>query len=401
MMIHEPRACAPTNGADGHGVAPASKRGGSRAGRRLGGARTALLLLLAGLGCTPPTRAALALDPAIQPERQPERGVPKAYHELVDVLRTMPDHVPGPADRDRIVAVARAFQDALASDGNARDPLKTDANNIIVSLSDGSFSGPKSIAALRRDASGSAIEPLGAWHPERMRGAHPNGPLAAKLRQGGEGDCVGLSVVKAFATTPTGSGLLRASVARGADGTFQVVLPGAADTPFGFPAADLDQFGRGDAPASALVAALYRYFRLDPRHGSLPTNKAMALLAMGYGHHERLWDAVSSPSDIANFLREKAPHVGRDVAMVFGGAPDHQGDWSRGDGHAFAVIRIDAATDRLIYTNPWDSSRERTIAISTLARSAAGAPADFETITFDDRHLPPLDGDAAKNKEPR
>ena len=108
----------------------------------------------------------------------------------------------------------------------------------------------------------------------------------------------------------------------------------------------------------------------------------MELLAGNLGRHARLADAKSSAADIERFLLGNAPMVGAKVAMVFGGKPAHGGDWSRGDGHAFAVLRIDAASRTVFYTNPWNEGKVHTIAISDLAAQASGTSADFETVSF-------------------
>lgn len=127
---------------------------------------------------------------------------------------------------------------------------------------------------------------------------------------------------------------------------------------------------------------MFRYFHRDPKQGALPTNKVMELLAGTLGDHARRADAEMTPQEITEFLARNADNVGRGVAMVFGGKPGRNGEWTKGDGHAFAVIRIDPAAGMLTYTNPWNEATTRTIAIADLARQAAGTSADFETVTF-------------------
>jgi hypothetical protein len=145
---------------------------------------------------------------------------------------------------------------------------------------------------------------------------------------------------------------------------------------------ELDQFGKGDPGAAAVVGAMFQYFHKDPKQGALPTNEVMELLAGHAGGHDRLADAHSTPKVITDYLLQHADGVGSRYAMVFGGKPARNGDWSKGDGHAFAIIRIDRSNMMLTYTNPWNEATTRNIPIEDLARQAAGTPADFETVSF-------------------
>src|SRR5262249_25574967 len=223
---------------------------------------------------------------------------------------------------------------------------------------------------------------FGSWRPD-LSGAPIQGAIGTHLNQTHEGDCVGVSVLKAFSTTRAGAELLHRAVTRNNDGSYNVSLPGDPSTLYRLAPGDLDQYGRGEPAAAAVVGALYRYFHLDPAHAALPTNKVMELLAGRFGDHARLADAETSPAGLTDFLMKHADRVGVDVAMVFGGKPGPKGEWSKGDGHAFAVLHINADAGTLTYTNPWDEGRQtRTIAIADLARQAAGTSADFETITF-------------------
>lgn len=309
------------------------------------------------------------------------RAIETTYHQLLTELDHSRGARPDGATHQRISAAAQAFQAAMQQDGGARDDLKTDVKNIVVSLGDGSYSAEGSILALQRDAKGSVID-AGPWQPALAGNPLPQ-PIGTHLNQTSEGDCVGISVVKAFSTTQAGARILQRGVTQNPDGSYNVSLPGAPSTVFHLQAADLDQYGKGDAPAAAVVGAMFQYFHLDPAKGSLPTNKVMELLAGQYGDHQRLADAHSSAQDITRFLLSHASAVGSRAAIVFGGKPARNGDWSKGDGHAFAIIHIDPASGLLSYTNPWNEGVQvRSIAISELAAQAAGTSADFEVVTF-------------------
>ena len=309
------------------------------------------------------------------------RAIETTYHQLLTEL----DHSRGARldgqTRQHITTAAQAFQASMARDGGARDNLNTDVKNIVVSFSDGSYSAEGSLHALQRDAKGSVID-AGPWQPA-LAGNPITQPIGTHLNQTSEGDCVGISVVKAFSNTQAGAQILQRGVTLNTDGSYNVSLPGAPSTVFHLQAGDLDQYGKGDAPAAAVVGAMFQYFHLDPAKGSLPTNKVMELLAGHYGDHQRLADAHSSPQDITRFLLSHASAVGSQAAIVFGGKPARNGDWTKGDGHAFAIIHIDPASGLLSYTNPWNEGVQvRTIAISELAAQAAGTSADFEMVTF-------------------
>ena len=309
------------------------------------------------------------------------RAIEGAYHQLIDELYQSRSTQTDDTMRLRIAQAAQEFQRVMQRDGGARLELATDATNIVVSLGDGTFSADASIMALRRDAKGSVID-AGTWSPRVLRGVPIPWVIGTHLNQSNEGDCVGISVVKAFANTQAGASILREAVTVNADGSYNISLPGDPYTLSHLGPDGLDQFGEGDPAAAALVGAMFRYFHMDPRKGALPTNKVMELLAGNLGDHDRLSDAQSSPQEITDFLMRHANGVGSHVAMVFGGKPAHNGDWSKGDGHAFAVIHIDAVSGTLTYTNPWNESTTRTIAIADLARQAAGTSADFETVSF-------------------
>ncbi len=133
----------------------------------------------------------------------------------------------------------------------------------------------------------------------------------------------------------------------------------------------LAQYGLGDPAATAIIGVL-PLFGPDPRHSSRSTNKVMELLAGELGRHARLADAKASAPEIERFLMETAPIVGVRV-----------GGWSRGDGHALAVVRIEAASRTVFYTNPWNEGRVRAIAISDPARQASGTRADLEPSASD------------------
>ncbi len=309
------------------------------------------------------------------------RAIETTYHQLLTELDHSRGARPDGQTRQHITTAAQAFQASMARDGGARDNLNTDVKNIVVSLSDGSYSAEGSIHALQRDAKGSVID-AGPWQPA-LAGNPITQPIGTHLNQTSEGDCVGISVVKAFSNTQAGAQILQRGVTLNTDGSYNVSLPGAPSTVFHLQASDLDQYGKGDAPAAAVVGAMFQYFHLDPAKGSLPTNKVMELLAGQYGDHQRLADAHSSPQDITRFLLSHASAVGSHAAIVFGGKPARNGDWSKGDGHAFAIIHIDPASGLLSYTNPWNEGVQvRTIAISELAAQAAGTSADFEMVTF-------------------
>jgi hypothetical protein len=308
------------------------------------------------------------------------RAIGQAYARLIGVLEHSGGDGPARAGRASISAAARAFQDALAHDGGARPKLAADASNIIISLDDGTFSAAGSIAALRRDARGNLVE-VGTWQPS-PEGSPVPASVGTVMNQRNEGDCVGISVIKAFSATPAGDAILRKTVTGNADGSFNVSFPGDSSAVYRLGPDGLDQYGKGDAAAAAVVGAVFQYFRLDPAKGALPTNKVMELLAGDLGDHDRLADADSTPAGIAEYLRRNAAAVGTRMAMVFGGRPGRDGEWMKGDGHAFAVIRIDVDDGILTYTDPWNEGEPRTIAIDTLAEQAAGTPADFETVTF-------------------
>jgi hypothetical protein len=309
------------------------------------------------------------------------QAIEGSYHQLIAAMSADRGGQPDAAIRQAIAKAAQQFRDALKRDGGARPGLDMDAKNIVNSLGDGSFSAERSIEVLRRDAKGSVID-FGTWRPA-AGGTAIDGPVGTHLNQTHEGDCVGISVVKSFSNTRAGADILRRAVTQNADGSYAVSLPGDPSTPYRLEAGDLDQYGTGEPAAAAIVGALYRYFHLDPKKSALPTNEVMELLAGRFGDHARLADAETSPAGLADFLMKHANDVGATVAMVFGGKPGPKGDWSKGDGHAFAVIHIDAGAGILTYTNPWDEGRQtRTIAIADLVQQAAGTSADFETVTF-------------------
>jgi len=306
--------------------------------------------------------------------------IDNAYRQLVQTLQQSRNSSTDTTTREQITQTAKNFQDAMQRDGGARPELTADAHNIIASLSDGTFNAAASVNALRRDARGSVIE-SGKWIPS-MPGSPIANPIGTHLNQRSEGDCVGISVVKAFSNTQRGAAILHQAVTQNSDGSYNVSLPGDPSSVYRLNPGELDQFGRGDPGAAAVVGAMFQYFHKDPKQGALPTNKVMELLAGHAGEHDRLADAHSTPGQITAYLLQHADGVGSRYAMVFGGKPARNGDWSQGDGHAFAIIRIDIANMTLTYTNPWNEATTRTIAINDLARQAAGTSADFETVTF-------------------
>ena len=312
--------------------------------------------------------------------RADSEDIESAYRQLVQMLQQSRNGSIGNTERAQIIQAAMRFQDAMQHDGGARPELMTDAHNIIASLSDGTFNAGASVNALRHDAKGSVIE-FGKWNPS-MEGTPLTSPIGTHLNQSSEGDCVGISVVKAFSTTPTGATILRKAVTLNSDSNYNVSLPGDPATVYRLNVGELDQFGKGDPGAAAVVGAMFQYFHKDPKQGALPTNKVMELLAGHAGDHDRLADTHSTPEQITRYLMQHADGVGSRYAMVFGGKPARNGDWSKGDGHAFAIVRIDTANMTLTYTNPWNEATTRTIAIQDLARQAAGTSADFETVTF-------------------
>ncbi|WP_368670156.1 hypothetical protein [Pseudomonas gingeri] len=342
------------------------------------GLRRSLLACALTVACVGGTQAATATDNA------PPIGVRAIEGSLRDLAHVLGQSRGAPLDnatRQRIVAAAQAFQAALKIDGGARANLDTDAKNIIASLSDGSFSADGSLNALHRDAKGSVLF-VGKWNPGTLQGTPIPGPVGTHLNQTSEGDCVGISVIKAFSNTRVGEAILHKTVTGNPDGSFTISLPGDPTTVYHLSGSDLDQYGTGDPSAAALVGAMFQYFHMDPKKGALPTNKVMELLAGHFGEHQRLADRDTSAQGIVDFLTRHAADVGSRTAMVFGGKPSRGGDWTQGDGHAFAVIRIDPAAGLVTYTNPWNEGTTRTLAIAELARQAAGTSADFETITF-------------------
>lgn len=301
-------------------------------------------------------------------------GVQPAFDTLVRSLQAARKRDNGRAAVD---GAARRLEAAIEADGGARKALAVAIHNIVVSLRDGSFNAEASLRALH-GITPHAVLDSGPWNP----GASYPEAVGLNLHQKGEGDCVGISVLKAFSTTSAGETILRRAVSRDPAGGFIVTLPGAPSQVFHLGDADLDQYGIGDPPAAAIIGALFQYFGLDPHHSALPTNKVMELLAGELGRHARLADAKSSAAEIERYLVRSAPAVGAKVAMVFGGRPAHGGDYSRGDGHAFAVLRIDAASRTVFYTNPWNETKVHAITISDLAAQATGTSADFETVSF-------------------
>lgn len=309
------------------------------------------------------------------------RAIESAYHDLVRELVQSRGARLDSTTRRRIVTAAQTFQGAIQRDGGARSDLEMDAKNIVVSLGDGSFNADASINVLQRDAKGSVID-VGPWDQASMGGAPIADAIGTHLNQTSEGDCVGISVVKAFSNTEIGAAILRRAVTANPDGSYNVNLPGDPSTIYHVDGHELEQYGKGDPPAAAVVGAMFRYFHLTPKTSSLPTNKVMELLAGGSGDHARLADSETTAQGITDFLIRNADGVGSRVAMVFGGKTGRNGEWTKGDGHAFAVMHIDPSTGILTYTNPWNEVVPRTIAIADLARQAEGTSADFETVTF-------------------
>ncbi|MBW5283259.1 hypothetical protein [Burkholderia gladioli] len=346
----------------------------STARRRLAGA-------LLG-ACLAGTMALLASLPAGAEPATHLSDVERNYRRLLEVLQHSPAALSDPAQRTELTRASALFLAALKRDGSARDALVTDTRNIVASLGDGSFSAAGSIRALQRDAAAGNALQSGPWDPSTLPGKAIAAPIGINLVQKHEGDCVGISVVKAFSTTPTGKDILHRAVHQLGRDRYSVSLPGDPSRTYTLAADNLDQYGTGDPAAAAIVGAMFQYFHLDPAKGSLPTNKVMAVLAGGYGTHARLADRDSSSQDIVGFLGQHADELGSRVAMVFGGKPDRHGDWSKGDGHAFAVIRVDVPGNMVYYTNPWNESVVRKIALSDLASQAAGTSADFEFVRF-------------------
>jgi hypothetical protein len=309
------------------------------------------------------------------------RAIESTYHQLIDELDQSRRARLDRSTRLRIATAAQEFQSAINRDGGARSNLSTDAKNIVISPGDGTFNADASIAVLRRDAKDNLVE-VGTRKQSSFKGSLIPGPIGTHLNQRNEGDCVGISVLKAFSNTSVGTAILRRVVTGNEDGSYNVRLTADPSTTFHLGPDELDQYGKGDPPGAAVIGAMFRYFHLDPQKGALPTNKVMELLAGNLGDHARLADAETTPQGITEFLMRNADGVGSRVAMVFGGKPGRNGEWSKGDGHAFAVIRIDVSSGMLTYTNPWNETTPRTIAIADLARQAAGTPADFETVTF-------------------
>ena len=204
------------------------------------------------------------------------RAIESAYHQLVHELDLSRGARQDGAIRQRITLAARGFQNAIKRDGGARPNLDADARNIIVSLADGTFSAEKSIDVLRHDARGSIID-AGVRDPSSLGGVPVPGVIGTHLDQTNEGDCVGISVVKAFSNTKVGSDILRKAVTRNRDGSYNVSLPGDPATIYHLNSSELDQFGKGEPAAAAIVGAMFRYFHLDPQKGALPTNKVMEL----------------------------------------------------------------------------------------------------------------------------
>ena len=347
----------------------ASRNAARSRGRPAGIAACAAAFWLAAAGVSPAAGAV--------------QGVQPAFNVLVAALQNAQAQ-PSDAGRRAVAQAAKNLEDAIQVDGGARRTLMAATRNIVASLQIGGLNAEASLQTLQRIASYTVIDP-GPWRPGPL---YPE-PVGLNLHQRAEGDCVGISALKAFSTTQMGEAILRRAVAADPNGGYVVNLPGAPSRVFHVPAQALGQYGVGDPAAAAIVGALFQYFGLDPHHASLPTNKVMELLAGDLGRHARLADASASPQQIEDFLMRRAPVVGVDVAMVFGGKPGRgadgvRGAWTRGDGHAFAILRIDPASRTVFYTNPWNEGVVHGIAISELASQASGASADFEITIFSD-----------------
>lgn len=211
-------------------------------------------------------------------------------------------------------------------------------------------------------------------------GAAVSGEVGANLQQQQIGDCVGISALKSFSTTPEGESILKSSVSKNADGSYDVRFKGDPGQVYNIKAQDLSQYAKGDPAASAILAATYQHFGIDPQTGSLPTDKMMELLAGNQGSHQK-W-VSDSASQVENELKQLAPHIGKDTAVVFGGAPGSDGQLVRGNDHAFCLTGVNEANQTISYTDPWNDNQQHTMSINDFINDTVGTGADIEEETL-------------------
>ena len=187
---------------------------------------------------------------------------------------------------------------------------------------------------------------------------------------------MGISSLKAFSTTPAGEATLKSTVSKNADGSYDVRFKGDPGQSYNIKSQDLSQYAKGDPESSAILAAAYQHFGTDPKTGSLPTDKMMELLTGSQGSHQK--QVSSSNSQVDDELRQIAPHLGKDEAVVFGGAPGSDGQLVRGNDHAFTLTGVDEANQTVSYTDPWNTDTQRTMSIKDFEANTVGTGADIE-----------------------
>jgi hypothetical protein len=200
-----------------------------------------------------------------------------------------------------------------------------------------------------------------------------NGTIIQDTQQGGVNDCGANSALRALAETDKGKELIRNSITKVYDdGSADVVFAGDSGTTYHVIQADINKManGTGDKDMQILLAAIDQKIK---NHGNpngidhIVPDDVYQLIDGGQGRGENLTTPGSTPDSVKEFLLNAAPHIGKDMALTITGAVDANGNWKAGYDHAFQISKIDTNTDMVTYTNPWDSSIQRTISIKDLA----------------------------------
>jgi hypothetical protein len=183
------------------------------------------------------------------------------------------------------------------------------------------------------------------------------------------GDCRYLSIARGISETDKGKKYLRDAIHKNENGSYDIKFAGA-DKAIHVGTEDLDEQGevyaKGDPDMIAIAAATSKYYQSDT-----PNKVSEEQLYTGV-NPTVIKARTDSDSNFYADLKGVAPHLGKDVSIAMGGAPGKDGEFDTdASNHCFQISKIDfnetSPGESIVhYTNPWDSSQDRTLSASDL-----------------------------------
>jgi hypothetical protein len=216
--------------------------------------------------------------------------------------------------------------------------------------------------------------------PANAKADVSDGYIDTDTQQQGKGDCVFLSTTRGLSQTAEGRADIKNAIKANNDGSFDVKFAGA-DKSYHVTADQAKQQGQwanGDKDMQILGTAADAYFK---DHGqangaeSQSFSSVSKLLTGKDASNTLSLTGKNSVADIKNALIAAAPDVGKTKSIGLSGGVTDSGDWKAKDtAHEFQVESIDTKTGTVTYTNPWDTSKKRTISMDDLAKQLVADP---------------------------